>query len=127
MVLLENHFNINITNSLESYYLLLIFYADNFHKVLSSTLVHQQVNFNFESTFVKQYFGSDHSHELSYEEFVQLLQVHMYLHIKRLYFISIHVCICYVYRVYPLSMPGRHLYHVIQKGRALLLHWILSR
>ena len=39
-------------------------------------MVHQQVNFNFESTFVKQYFGSDHSHELSYEEFVQLLQVY---------------------------------------------------
>ena len=79
MVLLENHFN---TNSLESYllyYLLLIFYADNFHKVLSSTLVHQQVNFNF--TFVKQYFGSDHSRELSYEEFVQLLQVHMYTYL----------------------------------------------
>lgn len=53
-----------------------IFYTDNFHKVLSSTLVHKQVNFNFESTFVKQYFGTDHSHELSYEEFVQLLQVH---------------------------------------------------
>ena len=52
-----------------------IFYAHNFHKVLSSTLVHQQVNFNFENTFVKQYFGTDHSHELSYEEFVQLLQV----------------------------------------------------
>ncbi|XP_065883416.1 electrogenic aspartate/glutamate antiporter SLC25A12, mitochondrial-like isoform X2 [Dysidea avara] len=46
----------------------------NFYKVLSSTTVHQQVNFNFESTFVKQYFGTDHSHELSYEEFVQLLQ-----------------------------------------------------
>ena len=55
---------------------ILIFFIDNFHKVLSSTLVHQQVNFNFESTFVKQYFGSDHSHELSYEEFVQLLQVY---------------------------------------------------
>ena len=54
---------------------IVIFYADNFHKVLSSTLVHQQVNFNFESTFVKQYFGTDHSHELSYEEFIQLLQV----------------------------------------------------
>ena len=55
--------------------LIFVFYADNFHKVLSSTLVHQQVNFNFDSTFVKQYFGTDHSHELSYEEFVQLLQV----------------------------------------------------
>ena len=54
---------------------ILVVYADNFHEVLSSTLVHQQVNFNFESTFVKQYFGTDHSHELSYEEFVQLLQV----------------------------------------------------
>ena len=54
---------------------IVIFYADNLHQVLSSTLVRQQVNFNFESTFVKQYFGTDHSHELSYEEFVQLLQV----------------------------------------------------
>ena len=55
---------------------MILFYTDNFHKVLGSTLVHQQVNFNFESTFVKQYFGTDHSHELSYEEFVQLLQVY---------------------------------------------------
>ena len=39
---------------------IVMFYADNFHKVLSSTLVHQQVNFKFESTFVKQYFGTDH-------------------------------------------------------------------
>ena len=57
---------------------ILIFYTDNFKNVLSATLVHQQVNFNFESTFVKQYFGTDHSHELSYEEFVQLLQVRMW-------------------------------------------------
>jgi len=49
--------------------------TENFHEVLSSTTVHHQVNFNFESTFVKQYFGTDHSHQLSYEEFVQLLQV----------------------------------------------------
>ena len=55
---------------------MILFNTDNFHKILSSTLVHQQVNFNFESTFVKQYFGIDHSHELSYEEFVQLLQVY---------------------------------------------------
>ena len=27
---------------------------------------------------MKQYFGSDHSHELSYEEFVQLLQVRFF-------------------------------------------------
>ena len=46
-------------------------------------------NFNFQSSFVKQYFGSDHSHELSYEEIVQLLQVHMYTY-------TVYVCLIYI-------------------------------
>ena len=39
------------------------------------------------------------------------------------------VCVlsnCYVSRVYPLKIPYRHLYHVIQRGGAPFLHWILT-
>ena len=97
--------------------------AENFHEVLCSTTVHQQVNFNFESTFVKQYFGTDHSHELSYEEFVQLLQVHMCIrHISTLYCMVIY----YLCRVFQLNMLDRHLLRVIQKERAQFLQLTLS-
>ena len=48
----------------------------NFKKVLSATTLCQAVPFDFECTFVKQYFGYDKSHGLDYYEFSQLLQVH---------------------------------------------------
>ena len=48
----------------------------NFKKVLSATTLCQAVPFDFECTFVKQYFGQDKSHGLDYYEFSQLLQVH---------------------------------------------------
>ena len=48
----------------------------NFKKVLSATTLCQAVPFDFECTFVKQYFGHDKSHGLDYYEFSQLLQVY---------------------------------------------------
>lgn len=52
-------------------------FAENFKKVLSATIICQAVKFDFDCTFVKQYFGYDKSHQLDYFEFSQLLQVSM--------------------------------------------------
>ena len=35
---------------------------------------------------------------------------------------NLYARVCCVDRVYPLNMPDRHLYHVIQMGRAPFLH-----
>lgn len=48
---------------------------DDFHYVLSHTTTHSTLPFDFNSTFVKQYFGTDKKHSLDYFEFCQLLQV----------------------------------------------------
>lgn len=50
-------------------------FVDNFKKVLSATTLCKVVSFDFDCTFVKQYFGYDKSHQLDYNEFSQLLQV----------------------------------------------------
>ena len=50
--------------------------AENFKRVLSSTTLHCSIPFDFNTSFVKQYFGVKHSHALDYFEFTQLLQVH---------------------------------------------------
>lgn len=52
-------------------------FTENFRNVLSSTTVCQAVPFDFDCTFVKQYFGSDKKHLLDYYEFCQLLQVYV--------------------------------------------------
>ena len=48
------------------------------------------------------------------------------------YELCVYTCVyilsnCYVDSVFPLNMPDRHSYHVIQRGRAPFLHWILSK
>ena len=52
-----------------------LFAAENFQKVLSTTSIHKAAPFDFDSAFVKQYFGQKKSTKLDYFEFVQLLQV----------------------------------------------------
>ena len=48
---------------------------DNFRRVLAATTVCKEIPFDFDCTFVKQYFGYDKKHGLDYFEFSQLLQV----------------------------------------------------
>lgn len=49
--------------------------AENFKKILGVTSIHKRVPFDFESGFVKHYFGKDKDCQLDYHEFCQLLQV----------------------------------------------------
>ena len=51
-----------------------IYFLDNFKKVLSATTLCKAVSFDFDCTFIKQYFGYDKSHQLDYYEFSQLVQ-----------------------------------------------------
>ncbi len=51
-------------------------FVGNFKTVLSATSVHKNVPFNFNSNFVKLYFGEELDRELGYQEICQLLQVH---------------------------------------------------
>ena len=55
--------------------LVLSFDSDNFKHIISSTTLHRNIPFDFNTAFVKQYFGQNHSHSLDYFEFSQLLQV----------------------------------------------------
>ena len=43
--------------------------------MLSTTSIHKTAPFDFDSSFVKQYFGQEKATKLHYLEFVQLLQV----------------------------------------------------
>ena len=54
---------------------LLPFTPDNFKRVISATTLHRSIPFDFKTSFIKQYFGRDHTHSLDYFEFSQLLQV----------------------------------------------------
>ena len=54
---------------------LLPFNPDNFKCLISATTLHQNIPFDFNTSFVKQYFGLEHTHSLDYFEFSQLLQV----------------------------------------------------
>ena len=49
--------------------------TENFKEVLGTTSIHQKAPFNFDSNFVKLYFGQNLNIELNYYEFCQLLQV----------------------------------------------------
>ena len=51
------------------------FVPDNFKRVISATTLHRSIPFDFKTSFIKQYFGRDHTHSLDYFEFSQLLQV----------------------------------------------------
>lgn len=53
-----------------------MFYGtDNFQKVLSATSINKVATFDFDSSFVKHYFGEEKTTKLEYMEFAQLLQV----------------------------------------------------
>ena len=79
-------------------------FLENFRKVLSATVTHKTVPFNFDSTFVKQYFGETKTTMLSYHEFAQLLQVHS--RIQRIVCVHVHMCwvslfmFCFCVRMY---------------------------
>ena len=60
------------------FFFFFFFTLENFKEVLSATTIHKTVPFDFNSSFVKQYFGQDRTACLDYFEFSQLLQVHTY-------------------------------------------------
>ena len=69
----------------------------NFKQVLSETLIHKRVPFDFNSNFVKLYFGQKLNIDLNYHEFCQLLQVLLlratvYTHVATLSRILLYVC-----------------------------------
>ena len=54
----------------------LFFYLDEFSRVITKTQQHQKYPFNFDSPFIKRFFGDDKSKGVPYNEFTQLLEVH---------------------------------------------------
>ena len=52
-----------------------IFYLDEFSRVITKTQQHQKYPFNFDSPFIKRFFGDDKSKGVPYNEFTQLLEV----------------------------------------------------
>ena len=52
-----------------------MFCTENFKKVLSATSINKVAPFDFDSSFVKHYFGQQKTTKLDYMEFAQLLQV----------------------------------------------------
>ena len=48
---------------------------EDFKRVLSVTTLHSALPFDFNTSFIRRYFGQDRKHQLEYYEFVQLLQV----------------------------------------------------
>lgn len=49
--------------------------SEEFMEVIKQTTLHQRVPFNFESDFVKMYFGKDRKRSVNYLEFSQFLHV----------------------------------------------------
>lgn len=49
--------------------------ADEFCEVIKHTVLHKKVPFNFNSDFVKMYFGKDKKRSVTYHEFSQFLHV----------------------------------------------------
>lgn len=47
---------------------------EDFKHVLSVTTLHSALPFDFNTSFIRRYFGQDQKHQLEYYEFVQLLQ-----------------------------------------------------
>ena len=53
----------------------ILLYLDEFSRVIMKTQQHQKYPFNFESPFIKRFFGDDKLKGVPYSEFTQLLEV----------------------------------------------------
>lgn len=51
------------------------FFADEFESVIKKTTFFNKIKFNFETEFVKTYFGSDKKAHVRFDDFSHLLQV----------------------------------------------------
>lgn len=48
---------------------------DEFKSIVMKTELYNQLNFDFESDFIKLYFGVDKDRDITYTEFTQLISV----------------------------------------------------
>ena len=59
----------------ELFIVLLYFFADEFENVIKKTTFFNKIKFNFDTEFVKTYFGSDKKAHVRFDDFSHLLQV----------------------------------------------------
>lgn len=50
-------------------------FSEEFVEVIKQTTLHQKVPFNFDSDFVRMYFGKERKRAINYNEFSQFLHV----------------------------------------------------
>lgn len=64
-----------LTLQIKELFILLYFFADEFENVIKKTTFFNKIKFNFETEFVKTYFGSDKKAHVRFDDFSHLLQV----------------------------------------------------
>jgi len=78
--LLEEPWGVNgacsiLTLQIKELFIFSYFFADEFENVIKKTTFFNKIKFNFETEFVKTYFGSDKKAHVRFDDFSHLLQV----------------------------------------------------
>ena len=73
-------------------HVLYIFFPDEFENVIKKTTFFNKIKFNFETEFVKTYFGGDKKAHVRFDDFSHLLQVCFSLVSLKLNFCVIACC-----------------------------------